>query len=1051
MHLPGSPALSTVTLTAAVRAQWSQTIRGLPERPNPSSPSLRAGDYRRRRFYSSSLPDPPASNPPPRDPNTGSDPNNNGKPLRDPLLEQDVESEGSHNAADTHIGRSKRHDLSPARNRQNRRRVSSALPPVSLPPSFESNNILYFQYDGQPYLPPALVEDAKHDKISRLYPRTKGDRTAGFQKAIGTIETYFDTALDLLLQREKQLALDFLDRSLDGPSHWDHPRMIHQVARTWDMILDAAWHLTDALYPARQPEYIYKSRPFWWWHFYKDLDLHTQKFRNLTESHELPIRTQLSFAEDLDFSLSHALADFPAETFEAVTKAIDRELSALCPPTFDPKTGKRPIHIISTSGYAGKAISQSLGSHMGWVNWADVIHLDAHDLSCLIGQYLGQDWAFSRGPLSMMGFRAAEYNGKLTKEAEATTKLADDDEADNETSIINVRTSTSSIEDELQKARQGSYDIFSKWENLKIDKILDHIIRTTESTTAPTESQKKLLIHIHDYVELSMTLEGSYILSRLRALVDAAWHQGKQIAIIGTSACNQPSEEYQNTVNELAVGDFVVTRHIQPDRAEKQTAVAATNAPSFNLEKTDIVLENTANINRMLCSLDPKFAQSASTQLETEKQFTAMALVPSPKNILKQSILPVPDVYFLASAFRDAETLHPGAGAVNCLDRIFMGPLRQPPGQDFLEQKNSDDAPEQRDMSKSSEETKFETRVNPKLSGMNEYEKRIASGLINRENIRTTFNDVHAPPDTISALKLLTSLALVRPDAFSYGVLAHDKITGCLLYGPPGTGKTMLAKAVAKESGANMLEISGASINDKWVGEAEKLIRAVFTLAKKLSPCVVFIDEADAMLANRSMFSNRPSHREHINQFLKEWDGMEETSAFIMVATNRPFDLDDAVLRRLPRKILIDLPLQDDRTAILHLLLKDEKLEETVSLEELAERTPFYSGSDLKNVCVAAAMAAVEEENTDAAAHRGPEPYKYPERRTLRRGHFERAIKQIPASISEDMPSLRMIRNFDEEYGNKRKSGGKKSMGFGHVAVGKKVDAQAARVRQRGF
>uniref|UniRef100_A0A8H7K787 Uncharacterized protein n=1 Tax=Bionectria ochroleuca TaxID=29856 RepID=A0A8H7K787_BIOOC len=97
------------------------------------------------------------------------------------------------------------------------------------------------------------------------------------------------------------------------------------------MILDAAWHLTDALYPARQPEYIYKSRPFWWWHFYKDLDLHTQKFRNLTESHELPIRTQLSFAEDLDFSLSHALADFPAETFEAVTKAIDRELSALCP------------------------------------------------------------------------------------------------------------------------------------------------------------------------------------------------------------------------------------------------------------------------------------------------------------------------------------------------------------------------------------------------------------------------------------------------------------------------------------------------------------------------------------------------------------------------------------------------------------------------------------------------------------------------------------------------------------------------------------------------
>jgi SpoVK/Ycf46/Vps4 family AAA+-type ATPase len=241
----------------------------------------------------------------------------------------------------------------------------------------------------------------------------------------------------------------------------------------------------------------------------------------------------------------------------------------------------------------------------------------------------------------------------------------------------------------------------------------------------------------------------------------------------------------------------------------------------------------------------------------------------------------------------------------------------------------------------------------------------------------------------------------------------------------------MLAKAVAKESGANMLEVSGASINDKWVGESEKLIRAVFTLAKKLTPCVVFIDEADSLLASRSMFANRASHREHINQFLKEWDGMEETNAFIMVATNRPFDLDDAVLRRLPRKILVDLPLEDDRRAILKLQLKGEILDDSVSLDEYAKRTPYYSGSDLKNMCVAAAMAAVEEENEAAAKHKGPHPFQYPERRILRKVHFEKALKSIPASISEDMVSLKLIRKFDEEYGNRKRSAKKSSMGFG--------------------
>ncbi|KAK3072936.1 hypothetical protein LTR53_005894 [Teratosphaeriaceae sp. CCFEE 6253] len=251
----------------------------------------------------------------------------------------------------------------------------------------------------------------------------------------------------------------------------------------------------------------------------------------------------------------------------------------------------------------------------------------------------------------------------------------------------------------------------------------------------------------------------------------------------------------------------------------------------------------------------------------------------------------------------------------------------------------------------------------------NAHETRLLTGVIDAKNIKTGFADVHAPPETIEALKTLTSLSLLRPEAFSYGVLANDRLPGLLLYGPPGTGKTMLAKAVAKESRATVLEITGAQIYEKYVGEGEKMVRAAFSLAKKLSPCVVFIDEADAIFGSRSSGGgNRNTHREIINQFLREWDGMDDHGVFIMVASNRPFDLDDAVLRRLPRRLLVDLPVAKDRESILGIHLKHELLDPSVALGQLAEQTPLYSGSDLKNLCVSAALACVREENELAVA-----------------------------------------------------------------------------------
>jgi SpoVK/Ycf46/Vps4 family AAA+-type ATPase len=253
-----------------------------------------------------------------------------------------------------------------------------------------------------------------------------------------------------------------------------------------------------------------------------------------------------------------------------------------------------------------------------------------------------------------------------------------------------------------------------------------------------------------------------------------------------------------------------------------------------------------------------------------------------------------------------------------------------------------------------------------------------------------------------------------------------------------------------------------------YVGEGEKNVKAIFSLAKKLSPCIVFIDEADAILGSRGTSSSRTTHREMINQFLREWDGMGEASAFIMVATNRPFDLDEASLRRLPRRLLVDLPTEEDREAILKIHLKDEILDPEVSLTNLATQTPFYSGSDLKNVAVAAALSCVREEvenaasqstsstaeevtpisPTEADSRTPPSPNVKLEKRILAPRHFTHALEEISASISDDMSSLVAIRKFDEKFGDRR--GRRKKMsgyGFKTVEEGERKLSDWARVR----
>ncbi|RZS02005.1 hypothetical protein BHM03_00031973, partial [Ensete ventricosum] len=232
----------------------------------------------------------------------------------------------------------------------------------------------------------------------------------------------------------------------------------------------------------------------------------------------------------------------------------------------------------------------------------------------------------------------------------------------------------------------------------------------------------------------------------------------------------------------------------------------------------------------------------------------------------------------------------------------------------------------------------------------NEFEKRLLADVIPPDDIGVTFDDIGALENVKDTLKELVMLPLQRPELFCKGQLTKP-CKGILLFGPPGTGKTMLAKAVATEAGANFINVSMSSISSKWFGEGEKYIKAVFSLASKIAPCVVFVDEVDSMLGRRENPGEHEAMRKMKNEFMVNWDGLrtkDKERVLVLAATNRPFDLDEAVIRRLPRRLMVNLPDTSNREKILGVILAKEELAPDVNMEALSSMTDGYSGSDLK-------------------------------------------------------------------------------------------------------
>ena len=166
-----------------------------------------------------------------------------------------------------------------------------------------------------------------------------------------------------------------------------------------------------------------------------------------------------------------------------------------------------------------------------------------------------------------------------------------------------------------------------------------------------------------------------------------------------------------------------------------------------------------------------------------------------------------------------------------------------------------------------------------------------------------TFDDIGALDDIKESLEELIMLPLQKPDLFTGGLLKPCR--GILLFGPPGTGKTMLAKAIANEAGASFINLSMSTITSKWFGEDEKNVRAVFTLASKISPTIIFVDEVDSMLGLRGETGEHYGMRKIKNEFMTHWDGLLTKAGervLVLAATNRPFDLDEAIIRRFERR-----------------------------------------------------------------------------------------------------------------------------------------------------
>ncbi len=274
-----------------------------------------------------------------------------------------------------------------------------------------------------------------------------------------------------------------------------------------------------------------------------------------------------------------------------------------------------------------------------------------------------------------------------------------------------------------------------------------------------------------------------------------------------------------------------------------------------------------------------------------------------------------------------------------------------------------------------------------------------------------SWDDIVDLEEAKRAIKEAIVYPVLRPDLFP-----HGWPRGILLFGPPGCGKTLLASAVAHEIDAEFIEVSGADIMNKWLGEAEKNVARLFARAREVAekgrPAIIFIDEVDSLLGT---YNNEVGGEVRVrNQFLREMDGINDKTkklhVYVIGATNKPWNLDLPFIRRFQRRILVPPPDFEARVGLFRLYTKGIEVAEDVDFEELAHMTEGYTGSDIRDICLDAYYSTVRELfESGEALKPGTKP------RPVSRADFIMAIMSRRPSIKPEV--LKLYQRWYEEFG----------------------------------